>query len=106
MSASWKHNQYSRRLCGEIPKAEPAHHGILNPGPLVREADTLPLHHCLPMQAIGMCFQTNCFDLVKTNFTSRTNKRDFGSSRICSQCRLNKVFFTLSLHLGSPKRSL
>ena len=24
MSASWRHNHYSSRLCGEIPKAEPS----------------------------------------------------------------------------------
>ena len=27
MSASWMLNQYSRRLCGKIPKSGPAHHG-------------------------------------------------------------------------------
>ena len=25
---SWRHNQYSRRLCGKIPKEEPAHYAI------------------------------------------------------------------------------
>ena len=27
MSASWRLHQYSRRLCGKIPKSGPAHHG-------------------------------------------------------------------------------
>ena len=27
MSASWRHNQYSRRVCGKVPKLEAARHG-------------------------------------------------------------------------------
>ena len=48
MSASWRLNQYSRSLCREIPKSEPKRSSrYSNPGPLVRESDALPLHHCL-----------------------------------------------------------
>ena len=50
MSASWKLNQYFRRLRGTIPKGRTRSSRDLNTGLLLQEVDALPLYHCLPQK--------------------------------------------------------
>ena len=47
MFASWRLNQYSRRLCEKKSEMQNPLITGLEPGPLVREADAIYLHHCL-----------------------------------------------------------
>ena len=65
MSASWRLNQYSRRLCGQIPKSGPIHHGT-------RTRDLWyerPMHHWERVNSIAL---TNEWSVVRLRWHMST----------------------------------